>query len=189
LELPSCAVGVGSNRTWSGSDGPPVWVRWVQFLASAAVGVGSSRTAIDNGIPIPLPLIRRAWCRARRASQWAGSSLSLGLIAVGVGNNAVTVVITSGRFTCRPAAARAAGSLGPCPSPSRACGVGNIRASLWPSEQKHPLAAVRGADVGGADATPERIKPEGGQVAENAVEAAALPTERGDVFHDEQRRS
>jgi hypothetical protein len=34
---------VGSNRTWSGREGLPPWVRCVQFFASEAVGVGSSR--------------------------------------------------------------------------------------------------------------------------------------------------
>jgi hypothetical protein len=62
--VPSVARGVGNRRTRSGNDGPPLWVRRVQFLASEAVGVGSSRTAIDSGIPIPLPLIPRAWWRA-----------------------------------------------------------------------------------------------------------------------------
>jgi len=43
------------------SPGPEPWFRTaVRLLRLApARGVGSSRTAIDNGIPIPLPLIPR----------------------------------------------------------------------------------------------------------------------------------
>jgi len=45
---------------------------------------------------------------------------------------------------------------------------------------------VRRADVGGADATPERVIPCLGQVAEYTVETSALPAKRGDILqHDE----
>jgi hypothetical protein len=69
--------------------------------------------------------------------------------------------------------------------------VGSISASCgaWPGAQEHPLAAVGCADVGGADATPERVIPCFGQVAEYAVESSVAPPERGDVFHDDERRS
>jgi hypothetical protein len=58
-----------------------------------------------------------------------------------------------------------------------------------PGEQKHPLAAVCCADVGGADATPERVIPCFGQVAEYTVETAVLPARRGDVLHHDERGS
>jgi hypothetical protein len=48
---------------------------------------------------------------------------------------------------------------------------------------------VGGADVGGADATPERVIPCFGQVAEYMVETAVLPAKRGDVLHDDERWS
>jgi hypothetical protein len=48
---------------------------------------------------------------------------------------------------------------------------------------------VCGADVGGADATPERVIPRFGQVAEYTVETSVAPAKRGDVLHDEQRGS
>jgi hypothetical protein len=48
---------------------------------------------------------------------------------------------------------------------------------------------VCGADVGGADATPERVIPCFGQVAEYTVQTPVFPAEGGDVLHDEQRRS
>lgn len=104
---------------------------------------------IDSGVPMPLPLIPRARCRARRASQRTGSSASLGLAAVGVGN-------TGG---------------------------------VWPAKHEHTLATVRRPDVGGADATPDRVIPRVGQVAEYTVEPAILPAERGDVLHDDERGS
>jgi len=76
-------------------------------------------------------------------------------------------------------------------SPSRACGVGSIRGGngAGPGEQEHPLASVCRADVGGADATPERVIPCFGQVAEYTVETSACPPKRGDVLHNEQRWS
>ena len=58
-----------------------------------------------------------------------------------------------------------------------------------PGEQEHAFAAVGGADVAGADATPERVIPRGGHVAEYTVETALFPAKRGDVLHDEQRGS
>jgi hypothetical protein len=57
---------------------------------------------------------------------------------------------------------------------------------MGPGEQEHPLAAVRRADVGGADATPERIKPRGGQVREYAVQPSSAPAQGGNVLHDNQ---
>jgi hypothetical protein len=48
---------------------------------------------------------------------------------------------------------------------------------------------VCGADVGGADATPERVIPRFGQVAEYTVETSVAPAKRGDVLHDEQSGS
>jgi hypothetical protein len=70
-------------------------------------------------------------------------------------------------------------------------GVGSISASgvggtvAWPGEQEHSLAAVCRADVGGADATPERVIPRFGQVAEYTVQTSKAPAKRGDVLHDE----
>jgi hypothetical protein len=104
---------------------------------------------MDSGVPMPLPLIPRARCLARRASHRVGSSASLGLVAVGVGN-------------------------------------------IWglgPGEHEHALAAVWRADVGGADATPCRVIPRVGQVAEYTVESATFPAESGDVLHDDERGS
>jgi len=50
------ARGVGSNAvTSSGSDGPPPCVLWVQFFASDAVGVGSNRTRSNSDGPPCLP--------------------------------------------------------------------------------------------------------------------------------------
>ena len=83
----------------------------------------------------------------------------------------------------------------PLEEPSCAVGVGSISASMVggtgtrPGTQEHSLAAVCRADVGGADATPERVIPCFGQVAEYTVETSALPAKRGDVLHDEQRGS
>lgn len=54
-------------------------------LLSAAPGVAHSFTAIDKGIPAPLPLRHLALSRAARASHFAGSSASFGIIAAGVG--------------------------------------------------------------------------------------------------------
>ena len=76
----------------------------------------------------------------------------------------------------------------------RTVGVGSISAAAggggaWPGAQEHPLAAVSCADVGGADATPERVIPCFGQVAEYTVETSVAPAKRGDVLHDEQRGS
>jgi hypothetical protein len=65
-----------------------------------------------------------------------------------------------------------------------ASGVGG--AVSGPGEQEHPFAAVCGADVGGADAMPERVIPCFGQVAENFVESAVFPAEGGDVLHDDE---
>jgi hypothetical protein len=69
--------------------------------------------------------------------------------------------------------------------------VGSIRSGggAVPGEQEHAFAAVRGADVGGADATPERVIPCFGQVAEYTVESSAFPAKRGDVLHDDERWS
>jgi hypothetical protein len=58
-----------------------------------------------------------------------------------------------------------------------------------PGEQKYSLASVGGADVGGANATPERVIPRFGQVAEYTVQTSMAPAKRGDVLHDEQRGS
>ncbi len=83
----------------------------------------------------------------------------------------------------------------PLDEPSCAVGVGNIPAcavggtGAGPGAQEHPLAAVCRADVGGADATPERVIPRFGQVAEYTVEAAVFPAKRGDVLHKEERGS
>jgi hypothetical protein len=79
-------------------------------------------------------------------------------------------------------------------APSCAVGVGNIPTVQTvgvgglggKAEQEHAFAAVGGADVGGADATPQRVIPCLGQVAENRVEAAVFPAQGGDVFHHEQ---
>jgi hypothetical protein len=76
--------------------------------------------------------------------------------------------------------------------PSCAVGVGNISASgvlAGPGEQEHPLPAVCRTDVGGANATPERVIPRFGQVAEYTVETSRAPAKRGDVLHHEQRWS
>ncbi|MBB4966898.1 hypothetical protein F4559_004257 [Saccharothrix violaceirubra] len=86
-------------------------------------------------------------------------------------------------------------ALMPFDEPSCAVGVGSISASsvgaglAQPGEQEHPLAAVRGADVGGADATPERVIPRFGQVAEYTVESSVAPAKRGDVLHHDERGS
>jgi hypothetical protein len=83
---------------------------------------------------------------------------------------------TSATRTCRFCCVRRCGSLGPCP-PSLAHGVGS---------KEQPLAAVAGADVGGAYAAPSRVIPRAGQVCEYAVESASLPAQGGHVLHDEQ---
>jgi hypothetical protein len=69
--------------------------------------------------------------------------------------------------------------------------VGSIRfgSGSVPGEQEHAFAAVRGSDVGGADATPERVIPRFGQVAEYTVESSPAPAKRGDVLHDDERGS
>ncbi|OKI21395.1 hypothetical protein A6A25_08675 [Saccharothrix sp. CB00851] len=83
----------------------------------------------------------------------------------------------------------------PLDEPSCAVGVGSISASstvaglAQPGEQEHPLAAVRGSDVGGADATPERVIPRFGQVAEYTVESSVAPAKSGDVLHHDERGS
>jgi hypothetical protein len=48
---------------------------------------------------------------------------------------------------------------------------------------------VGGSDVGGADATPERVIPRLGQVAEYTVESAVAPAKRGDVLQHDERGS
>jgi hypothetical protein len=48
---------------------------------------------------------------------------------------------------------------------------------------------VCGADVGGADTTPERVIPCFGQVAEYTVETSVAPAKRGDVLHKQERGS
>jgi hypothetical protein len=83
----------------------------------------------------------------------------------------------------------------PLDEPSCAVGVGNISDSAvggtdaGPGAQEHSFASVCCADVGGADATPERVIPRFGQVAEYAVQTAVFPAKRGDVLHHEQRGS
>jgi hypothetical protein len=83
----------------------------------------------------------------------------------------------------------------PLDEPSCAVGVGNSPISAvdgavsGPSEQEHSLATVCRADVGGADATPERVIPRFGQVAEYTVQTSLAPAKRGDVLHHEQRGS
>ena len=69
--------------------------------------------------------------------------------------------------------------------------MGSIRSDSVsaPGEQEHAFAAVRGADVGGADATPERVIPRFGQVAEYTVESSSAPAKRGDVLHNDVRGS
>jgi hypothetical protein len=62
-------------------------------------------------------------------------------------------------------------------------------AGAGPGEQEHSFAAVCRADVGGADATPERVIPCFGQVAEYTVQTSRAPAKRGDVLHDAQRGS
>ncbi len=87
-EVPvSEALGVGSSRISWGSEGSPSWPVWVRFLASNAVGVGRSRTAMESGMPIPLPLIPRARCWSRLASHRSGLSKSFGAVAAGVGRS------------------------------------------------------------------------------------------------------
>jgi hypothetical protein len=81
----------------------------------------------------------------------------------------------------------------PFDDPSCRVGVGSVPVVLgvlwavpwWalPGEQEYSFAAVWGSDVGGADATPERVIPCFGQVAEYTVESAAFPAKRGDVLH------
>jgi hypothetical protein len=76
--------------------------------------------------------------------------------------------------------------------PSCAVGVGSIvvsGAALGPAEEEQPFSAVCRADVGGANATPDRVIPRFGQVAEYLVESAVFPAQRGDVLHDEDRGS
>jgi hypothetical protein len=83
----------------------------------------------------------------------------------------------------------------PLEEPSCAVGVASISASVLggagagPGAQEHSLAPVCRADVGGADATPCRVIPRFGQVAEYTVETALAPAKRGDVLHDEERGS
>ncbi|GLW84765.1 hypothetical protein Aglo02_24050 [Actinokineospora globicatena] len=75
---------------------------------------------------------------------------------------------------------------------SEALGVARSRtvaAVAAPGEDEHPLPAVGCADVGGADATPERVIPRFGQVAEYTVESSVAPAKRGDVLHHDERGS
>lgn len=74
--------------------------------------------------------------------------------------------------------------------PSQAWGVGSIAvAVVGPAEQEQSFSVVRRADVGGANATSDRVVPRLGQVAEYTVESAVSPAQGGDVLHDEQRGS
>ncbi|MBY8854448.1 hypothetical protein K7G98_41885, partial [Saccharothrix sp. MB29] len=52
------ARGVGNSRAASGSEGPPVCVRCVQFFASKAVGVGSSGSRFGDEGPSCLPVVQ-----------------------------------------------------------------------------------------------------------------------------------
>jgi hypothetical protein len=60
---------------------------------------------------------------------------------------------------------------------------------VGPAEQEQPFPVVRRADVVSANATPDRVVPRLGQVAEYTVESAVSPAPGGDVLHDEQRGS
>jgi hypothetical protein len=141
---------------------------------SDAFGVGSSRASSGSDGPPPCVL----WV------QFFASE------AVGVGSNRSRS--NSEGPPCWLAAEM------PLEEPSCAVGVGSISAcasagtGAGPGAQEHALAAVCRADVGGADATPERVIPRFGQVAEYAeytVQTSLAPAKRGDVLHDEQRRS
>jgi hypothetical protein len=83
----------------------------------------------------------------------------------------------------------------PLEEPSCAVGVGSISgcvvvgAGAGPGAQEHAFSAVWRADVGGADATPERVIPRFGQVAEYTVETSVFPAKRGDVLHHDERGS
>lgn len=207
----SGGVGNSGRTSWDKGGRKPAPALLPDVPVSLARGVGSSLTAIDKGMPIPLPLMPRARWRACRRSQPEGSSPSLGLLLAGVGRKVVTVSV---RFTWCPPARRDSGEHPPRVS-SRACGVGSsltdshgfrlvwaaVAAAFfrdrlrgedgpgWVGEQKHPLASVGCADVGRSNACPLRVIPDFGQVAENDVEAALAPAEGGDVLHDEERRS
>ncbi|MFI6098215.1 hypothetical protein ACIA8G_21860 [Lentzea sp. NPDC051213] len=141
---------------------------------SDARGVGSNRTesvSVTHPTGVGRPGWSTVWIAADRESA-----------AVGVGSN------RSRSSSEGPPCLLAA--LTPLELPSCAVGVGNIVVAVsGPGEQEHTFPAVRGADVGGADATPERVIPRFGQVAEYTVETSAFPAKRGDVLHDEQRGS
>ena len=83
-----------SARAWSGRDGPPSWVSWVQPFASEAVGVASNRAesvSVTHPAGIGRPGLRTVWIAADRESA-----------AVGVGNNCAgrtTESTASLRFT------------------------------------------------------------------------------------------
>jgi hypothetical protein len=138
---------------------------------SAAVGVGNSRVVSGSeGPPVCVLYV-----------QFFASE------AVGVGSN--RNCSSNDRPPCFLSAPT------PLDEPSYAIGVGNtftsptVSGQSSPREQEHSLPTMSGPDVGRANATPERVIPRFGQVAEYTVESSAFPAKRGDVLHDEQRGS
>jgi hypothetical protein len=102
--------------------------------ASADRHVGQSFAAIASGVPMPLQLMPRAFCRSCRARKVSRFSLSLLIAASGVGQFAASVVKVGPPAPWRHACA---GS-GP-PSESQARAVGHC-------EDKDSLPLVARAD-------------------------------------------
>ncbi len=170
------------------------------FVPSVARGVGNKTsvatngsTCCDSGGRNPVPACRPGVpvSEARgvgRGRVWSGSDgppccarwvQFLASDAVGVGS--------SRRWSSREGPPCLLAALIPLEVPSCAVGVGIIRVVMvGPGEEEDAFSLVRGADVAGANASPCRVIPCFGQVAEYSVQAAVFPAERGDVFHDEQ---
>lgn len=68
--------------------------------------------------------------------------------------------------------------------PRAAQKVGRTGSGSEPGEQEQPLSAVRGADVAGSYATPDRVIPCLGQVSKYTVQAAG--TEGSHVLHNDK---
>lgn len=171
------------------------------FVPSVARGVGnkasgatSGRICCDSGGRNPVPACRPGVpvSEARgvgRSGGWSGCVGPLCCVRW-VRFLASDAVGSSRRWSSREGPPCRLAALMPLEFPSCAVGVGIIGVFMvGPGEEEDAFSSVWGADVAGADASPCRVIPCFGQVAEYSVQATVFPAERGDVFHDEQRWS
>jgi hypothetical protein len=145
------ALGRAATGRRAGSDG-------CSFFASEAVGVGSNRAGSVS--------VRQQVGTGRAGLRTVWSAGEGEFAAVGGGRRRTR--------SSRVGPPCLVVTLSPLELGSCAVGVGSIVVSgVWlrPAEQEQPFSAVRRADVGGANAAPDRVIPCLGQVAEYAVES------------------